>query len=83
MKTKEIDVWVNPKRLEVEKNWRSERSISSSNWDEPDWLKAKLIIEMPEKKIEITESEFRKKTCRFVDDGFAYIEEIVNVLFRE
>ena len=55
MKTKEIDVWICSDFL----NGHEEifDSISEKKIDEFN-IKAKLIIEIPEKKIEITESEF-------------------------
>jgi hypothetical protein len=60
MKTKEIEVWVNDNFIEykvgigdVVRDIGFEQFINGNKA-----TKAKLIIEIPEKKIEITESEF-------------------------
>ena len=50
MKTKEIDVWVHEKDMMVVRFTEPMSSL---------YQKAKLVIELPEKKIEITESELR------------------------
>ena len=52
MKTKEIVVWVRPD--EIDSNGISCQTNRHDKWQ----IEAKLIIEIPEKKIEITESEF-------------------------
>jgi len=52
MKTKEIDVWV--RHDEIDSNGISCQTNRHDKWQ----LRAKLIIEIPEKKIEITESQF-------------------------
>ena len=54
MKTKEIDVWVLKECVRHTYNsgsWNTKESLDFN-------VKAKLIIEIPEKKIEITESDF-------------------------
>jgi hypothetical protein len=56
MKTKEVEVWLDSDEFHSGVNCFV-RLVS----DKPKWknkFKAKLIIEIPEKKIEITESEF-------------------------
>lgn len=52
MKTKEIDVWVNS---ELINRWHCQEINNCKTTIHN--LKAKLIIEIPEKKIEITESD--------------------------
>ena len=68
MKTKEIDVWV-PNFIEEDfgleciiANTGVYASICGDQMEEDNiiYYRAKLIIEIPEKKIEITESEFDK-----------------------
>lgn len=50
-KTREIEVWVNPKT--IIDNW-----FEVSTYPETGDIKAKLIIEVPGRKVEITESQF-------------------------
>lgn len=54
MKTREIEVWVNPKT--IIDNW-----FEVSTYPETGDIKAKLIIEAPERKIELTESQFEEE----------------------
>ena len=62
MKTKEIDVWVNPNSSMYSEFDDSKLGATVMyNPDEKFSVKAKLIIEIPEKKIEITEREFLRK----------------------
>jgi hypothetical protein len=58
MKTREkiIDVWVSHKFDNLDTDLAT--IILDRNTNIKDYFKAKLIIEIPEKKIEITESEF-------------------------
>lgn len=57
MKTKEIEVWV--PRMTLDSFARSEVFTSKTrDMVDDSWLKAKLIIELPEKKVTISESEF-------------------------
>jgi hypothetical protein len=60
MKTREIDVWVNTRRLDhVYLTVIPEaKGFELIHRDRSAFVKAKLIIEIPEKKIEITESQF-------------------------
>lgn len=55
MKTKEIDVFVNPEEIKNEARLFGEYFTTVSN--ERFYYKAKLIIEIPERKREFTESE--------------------------
>lgn len=58
MKTKEINVWVSPSDL-----GNKYFSVVQESADCPmkgDSVKAKLIIELPERKVTITESEFEE-----------------------
>lgn len=57
-KTKAIDVWVSHKF--ENKNTDLATIILHNGSNVEDFYKAKLIIEIPEKKIEITESQFYK-----------------------
>lgn len=50
-KVKEIEVWVDPKEDEF-----ASRVVYVSQF-QPRYVKARLIIDLPEKKIELTESE--------------------------
>jgi len=67
MKTKEIDVWVLKECVRHTYNsgsWNTKESLDFN-------VKAKLIIEIPEKKIEITESEFDEAvTAVIIRDGY-------------
>ena len=57
MKTKTIDVWIRyPNDLGGKDDLQS-----ISSYPKVGFTKAKLVIELPEKKITITESEFDKK----------------------
>lgn len=57
MKTKEIEVWV--PTMVTDSFARSEIfTIKTRDMIEGSWLKARLIIEIPEKTITISESEF-------------------------
>ena len=59
MKTKEIDVWITIDRYRQMLNNEFETGYYSLKEEGTgDEVKAKLIIEIPEKKIEITESQF-------------------------
>lgn len=56
MKTKEFDVWVDKDDFGYGIDygmWKLKKTVNCT-------LKAKLIVQIPEKKIEITESEFDK-----------------------
>jgi len=53
---KEIDVWVDETFLEDD--GRAGATVMKKPVDKSSWTKAKLIIELPEKKATITESEF-------------------------
>lgn len=69
MKTKEIDVWV--QKLVISDKYKYEafmegRSCQMSRTEKDGYYKAKLIIEIPEKKIEITESEFDKVYATYI-----------------
>ncbi len=59
MKVKEIEVWVDKENIESKDDeimiWHK-ASLNQSEY----LLKAKLIIEMPEKKIEITKSDLQR-----------------------
>jgi hypothetical protein len=57
MKTKEIEVWVVMDHEQPIKMW-SAKPKCRNEIDEMGWVKARLIIEIPERKVEITESEF-------------------------
>jgi hypothetical protein len=52
-RVKEIDVWVCPDELigETQEPWVTDMPVKG-------YTKAKLLIEMPERKIEITESDY-------------------------
>lgn len=71
MKTKEIEVYVH----EGFENWDDDSCLIHSNVYNKKHtnytVKAKLIIEIPEKKIEITESDFERivKEYAVIDDG--------------
>lgn len=58
MKTREIECWVSPtiKNGDIETRY----CVISGPVDPDTYRKAKLIIEVPEKRIEISESEFEK-----------------------
>ena len=76
MKTKEIDVWVNvpTNRVNREDLYRF-IDINVTENEASEWLekhdiiiKGKLMFEIPEKKIEITESEFDKAINKYKSD---------------
>ncbi len=55
MRTKEIECWVDPVSADINENFyvtKNEINHRGTN------VKARLIIELPERKIELTESEF-------------------------
>lgn len=60
MKTKEIEVWVFNPAVEKFKDDVADSFISfrHAGADEQNYSRAKLIIELPERKVEITESEY-------------------------
>lgn len=66
MKTREIDVWVSKdfqKYILEHKSGYYKENLGIGNVNTArDSVKAKLIIELPEQKIEITESEFNRVT---------------------
>lgn len=72
-KIKEIDVWVTPKILE---------STSSNNFyvqtyeGDTAFLKAKLIIEIPDKKITISESEFENAFLKTYEDSLSFTDHM-------
>lgn len=90
MKTKEIDVLINPSDL-------TRRFIYAYIPEHypgisTDYLKAKLIIELPEKKITITEKEFEsafnKASLLSLDDNYkpkhyAYLGPLKQKLFGD
>ena len=57
MKTKEIDVWLESD--EINNRYRKFGTWYDSVSDESKYTKAKLIIELPERKKEFTEREIR------------------------
>ena len=66
MKTKEIEVWMHEKFINGDE-WFPVYPLRT---DMDGFIKAKLVIEVPEKKIEITESQLREcfDTFRRLDD---------------
>lgn len=66
MKTREIDVWICPMALSSFERYPQGYNAMIRNNPAPEDIKAKLIIEVPEKKITISESEF----CRAFEDAW-------------
>ena len=70
MKTKTIDVWVDEKQFEKYDMYDCDYLLESEKDPDIDYLKAKIIVELPEKKIEITESEFDRKWEYAIGNNF-------------
>lgn len=65
MRTKEIEVWVNPETV-----YQGGFNVFSHAYKgriTDDMVRARLIIELPEKKVEITESVFHQMARDFED----------------
>jgi hypothetical protein len=79
MKTKEIEVWVHEKH--------AIKDCDHLIWGiskKPDYIKAKLVIDVPERKIEVTENELRDAIVSY--RGVSYTEIVdhaINKLFFE
>jgi len=71
MKTKEIDVWVPEEFFNKEFDCFY---VTTTKRD--DKLKAKLIIEKPEKKIEIAESEFDNAFLKTYEDSLVFTDHM-------
>ena len=90
MKTKEIKVWVNPINVESKNNRHIDIYTDIEKYRREwvgDPIMAKLIIEIPEKKIEITESQLRS-ALQVADRRLAkgdghYDENVVEWLFGD
>jgi len=77
MKTKEIDVWIPRCRVyEQDIETYSTKDEAIRQWDD-EIYKAKLIIELPEKKIEITESEFDAAYSRALSSYTRFPKEAI------
>jgi hypothetical protein len=76
MKTKEIDVWVQDTLVSDAYDY----SGYIHRKPKDGYLKAKLIIEIPEKKITITESEFEEVWSRYISchQGFSDINYMIS-----
>lgn len=58
MRTKEIEVWIEPNQIAgLEPDYTDTITTYTKKCGEPQY-RAKLIIKMPERKVEITESQF-------------------------
>jgi hypothetical protein len=69
MKTKEIDVWaVMGDEDRPLKMWSAFPKDYGSSDNGEKWLKAKLIIELPERKVEISESDLDDCYSDFLKD---------------
>lgn len=75
-RTKEIDVWVEECVLNGDKDVMHEISKYRTSCSKP--LKAKLIIEIPEKKVEITESQCEKA----IDIAVGFLSESTRLNLR-
>lgn len=75
-KTKEIDVWV----PEYTDETLCEDIALKPQDDGVQWLKAKLIIELPEKKITMTESQF-EDMCFYIENN-CYIKKDESVHYH-
>ena len=72
---KELDLWVYDTFLKYPDS--ELHSICAYKNKQGDMLKAKLIIELPEKKIEITESQFDETLKEFLEDSwFSYVKDL-------
>jgi hypothetical protein len=76
-KTREIDVWV---RCIEDIGEKEQNYVIVYNYKVSGCSKAKLTVEQPEKKIEITESEFDEARMRAL--GLTTTEAISNASFR-
>lgn len=68
MKTKEINVWVNKYFYQNYTSCHNDSANIQMRQDELYNIKAKLVVEIPEKKIEITESELDEVLDDFLDN---------------
>ncbi len=84
MKTKTIDVWVHRDLGKVVVSDADElrHVVISANDISHSYNKAKLIIELPEKKTEVTESQIVTilKTLNYDEE---YRDEIIGAIFKE
>jgi uncharacterized DUF497 family protein len=78
-KTREIYVWV-PREIKISREFAYYPMKENIDKHGEAFYKAKLIIELPEKKIEITESEFDEARMRAL--GLTTTEAISNASFR-
>jgi hypothetical protein len=91
--TREVEVWVFRSALEgYLKDRRDSFGVFKSAVNSPDGFRAKLIIEVPMPKIELTEAEFdeafRSVGFRTVDDDgkantYAYMDKVKELLFSK
>lgn len=84
-RTKEIDVWVNGSEIKkLQPDCTDSFTVYTKDCFSPS-IKAKLIIELPERKVEITESMFDEAWEKFRSQGSAdfYREEIKKKLFGD
>lgn len=85
MKTKEIDCYVFQKDID---KWEQidDRKFMDIYKDLIHGLKAKLVIELPERKKEFTESEIKRILRKAYSDKYyenGFIEGIVDELFKD
>ena len=86
MRTKEIEVWVRKEIFEAKENgaFKDLVCLTYPQDAERNCLKARLVIELPERKIEITESQLANA---IFDSGYSgdkdNWEQLVKELFGE
>lgn len=78
---KEIEVWVFPEQINAP--WFYCLRESSQIVGHPGSLKATLIIDEPEKKIELTESEFIQIFNDCYKESGSFIKALVKRLFHK
>lgn len=95
IRTREIEVLIydnglrnSIQRLEKENEWINVHSPLSRNIDKTQMIKAKLIIELPERKVTISESEFDEALSQVFEKNFfakdsAFYSNIKEKLFKD
>jgi len=84
---KEIDVWVNDFTGDMDFDgygiYKSKESAKMQNGDRLDYLKAKLIIEIPEPRIEVTPSMIREAIKKGLEEPHIVTKIMLRELFGE
>lgn len=75
-RTKSYAVWVDKDAADLVGDWKA-----YTNRSDDSQLKAKLVIELPEQKIEITESEFDKAVLQV--EKFNHISIAEKILYMK